>query len=188
MLHGNPAWWKQTGAEQEYEVLLTAGARQRQELFGGAQGVGNNAQLGRWHWCVSESHLFLHGHVRQYVSCAGVCAAYVRCLCCMPVCVCVCVCLCTCRRSLFVWEGSVFECVSALWNLQLWQVCLCYQKESWTMARDVTKWCTMGHINRHIHTFMFTHSFSTTWGFRVSQIKKKTHKKHKKIHFFSIQI
>jgi hypothetical protein len=47
MLHANPAWWRQTGAEQEHEVLLTAGAQQRQELFGGAQGVGNNAQLER---------------------------------------------------------------------------------------------------------------------------------------------
>ncbi|CAL8293900.1 unnamed protein product [Boreogadus saida] len=31
MLHANPARWRQTGAEQEREVLLTAGARQRQE-------------------------------------------------------------------------------------------------------------------------------------------------------------
>ena len=69
MLHANPAWWKQTGCMS----MRCSWQQQRQELFGGAQGVGNNAQLERWHWCVSESHLSLHGHVRQ--------------------CVCVCVCL-----------------------------------------------------------------------------------------------
>ena len=111
----------------------------------------------------------------SFVRCmCAVCAVFVQCLYCMPVCVCVSACV-----------GGVYLCG----KVQCLNACLRYDISSCdrsvcVIRRKAEQWQRMSQsdVLWGIFTHIFTYSFSTTWGSKLSQIEKRIYTK--KTHTF----